>query len=84
MAVDVALHHGQRGLPGDSSLALLLSWRLCGGVRFIGVACDNGDPGTGLRQAAGNSKADAAVTAGHQRRFSRQVEKIGHAAPPFD
>jgi hypothetical protein len=24
---------------------------LCGSVRFIGVACDDGDPGSGLRQA---------------------------------
>jgi hypothetical protein len=61
----------------------LLGQSLGGGVRFLGVACDDGDPGTGLGQAAGNAKADAAVPAGHQRRFSRQVEKTGHAAPPF-
>ena len=59
---------------------------LCGsgGVRFLVVACDNGDSGAGLRQGAGNAKADAAVPAGHKRSFSRQVEKTGHAAPRFD
>src|SRR5438093_1612202 len=83
--------------PGKSALTWMLSaaqakggaaglfgQRLGGSVAFIGVACDNGDPGTGLRQATGNPQADAAVPAGDQRRFARQVEKISHAAPPFD
>jgi hypothetical protein len=53
-------------------------------VRFIGVAWDDGGLGTGLRQATGNAKADASVTTHNQRRFSRQVEKTGHTALPFD
>ena len=53
---------------------------LRGGVRFGGVARDDGDPRAGSRQAAGDAEADAAVAAGHQRRFPRQVEEVGHDA----